>query len=157
LTYDGVTFVSDTSYCVSVSLLSCFIPMSRLTEFSAPFKLPLNTFVQARVRAVNALGSSVWSEPNTNRNYPDVAFAKTVPDTPSKAPYRDPDSGSWTTSAISVVMPEIQDNSNAAGGTEITSYQLEWKQPGDVSFQDLVGGSGGNLNRFITVNTTPGA
>ena len=54
-------------------------------------------------------------------------------------------------------MPEVVNQSDEAGGTDITSYHLEWKQPTDVDFQDIIGGnSGDNLNRVISVSTTPG-
>ena len=53
-------------------------------------------------------------------------------------------------------MPEVEDDSDEAGGSTITSYHLEWKQPSDAEFQALIGGSGDNLNRLITVDTVPG-
>ena len=54
-------------------------------------------------------------------------------------------------------MPEIEDNSDAAGGSTITSYNLEWLKIGQSEYEDLVGGSGDNLNRLITTATIPGA
>ena len=132
LTFDGVTMAADETYCASESTLSCFIPMNRLTDPSKAFKLTLNTFIQARVRALNYLGAGDWSEINTDQSYPEVAFVMTVPASPTETPYRNPDLSVLSASQISVIMPEVEDDSDAAGGTAITSYQLEWRQPSDT-------------------------
>ena len=130
--------------------------MNHLTDPTKSFQLTLNTFIQARVRAVNYLGAGDWSELNTDQTYPEVAFVKTVPNDPVEAPYRNPDTATLTYDTISMIMPEIEDNSADAGGSTITSYQLEWMRPTDTEFQDLIGSSGDNLNRLITPSTTPG-
>lgn len=83
LTFDGVTLATDETYCASESTLSCFIPMNRLTDPAHPFKLTLNTFIQARVRAVNYLGSGEWSDLNTDQSYAEVAYVMTVPKVPT--------------------------------------------------------------------------
>ena len=96
--------------------------MKDLTDTNGAYKLLLNTFIQARVRAVNYLGSGEWSNLNTDQASPGVAFAKTIPADPLEAPYRNPDLTSLTTDSISIIMPEIDNYSEAAGGAEITSY-----------------------------------
>jgi len=55
-------------------------------------------------------------------------------------------------------MPALTDNSDQSGGTQITSYALEWNNGFGTSFTEVVGGPIGsdNLNRFINVSTTPG-
>ena len=108
------------------------------------------------MRAVNYLGAGAYSELNTDQSFPGTAFVKTVPATPQIAPYRNPEVALLATDSISVVMPEVEDESDEAGGAIVTSYQLEWKQPGETVFQDLIGSSGDNLNRAITVSTNPG-
>ena len=156
LTSDGITMAADDTYCNQESALSCFIPMNSLFEDAGPFKLPLNNFIQASVRAVNNLGAGDWSELNTDQSGADVAYVMTVPDTPSEAPYRNPDVSSLVIDSISIIMPEVEDNSDVSGGTEITSYHLEWKHSTDTLYTDLVGSTGDNLNRLVTVATTPG-
>jgi hypothetical protein len=53
-------------------------------------------------------------------------------------------------------MPEVVDGADAAGGSGITSYNLEWNGGVGTSFHEIVGGSTLNLNRDVTVATTPG-
>ena len=59
---------------------------------------------------------------------------KIVPETPSLAPYRNPDETTLATDSISIIMPEIDNNSDEAGQAEITSYHLEWLGPSDTEF-----------------------
>lgn len=72
-----------------------------------------------------------------------------MPDTPTQAPAR-VDSGTDTTK-ITISMPEIIDNSDEAGGTLITSYNLEWNQGLGTTFTEVVGETSANLNKEITI------
>ena len=100
---------SDDTYCQGEATLSCFIPMKDLTDPTGKYKLPLNRFIQARVRAVNFLGISLWSDLNTDQASAEVAFAKTIPADPELAPIRNPDPATIATDSISIIMPEITD------------------------------------------------
>lgn len=57
------------------------------------------------------------------------------------------ESGSTTTS-IEVEMPSITGTNN--GGSDITSYSLEWNGGAGSTFTTLVGIASDNLNRFYT-------
>jgi hypothetical protein len=53
-------------------------------------------------------------------------------------------------------MPEIVEYSELAGGSEITSYNLESNQGSGSIFYEVIGESSEQLDRVITVTTTPG-
>ena len=59
LANDNMTLVDDGVYCSSGTGLFCAIPMSDLTMIlpNGKFFLQLGDFIQAKVRAVNSLGS----------------------------------------------------------------------------------------------------
>ena len=146
----------DSSYCVSEPTTSCLIPMSQLTSATEPFQLTLGALIQVRVRAVNGQGPGEYSALNTDTSYPGVAYAQTRPSAPAEAPRRNPTAWPLSVSEIAIIMPEVVDGADAAGGSEITSYNLEWNGGVGTSFHEIVGGSTLNLNRDVTVATTPG-
>jgi hypothetical protein len=53
-------------------------------------------------------------------------------------------------------MPQVIDNSDKAGGAVITSYNLEWNNGSGTTFAEIAGGTSDNLNRIVSVTTTPG-
>ena len=80
----------------------------------------------------------------------------TVPSTPLLPPVRIEEMS--TTSTITVELPLIENGSEAAGGSEISSYNLETNNGFGLTFSEFLGGdSGENLDRVITVPTTPGS
>lgn len=56
------------------------------------------------------------------------------------------ESGSTTTS-LQIEMPEI--TGTATGGSDITSYSLEWNSGSGTIFTSLVGTSSDNMNRIF--------
>ena len=85
------TYAADDTYCREETTTSCLIPMLQLTNPTRDFNLPLNTFIQAKVRAVNNLGPGEYSDANTDQNSPNTAYVKTVPQDPLVAPSRSSD------------------------------------------------------------------
>ena len=152
---DG-TMWQDSSYCASEPTTSCLIPMSQLTSPTEPFQLALGTLIQASVRAVNSQGPGEYSELNTDTSYGGVAYVQTRPSEPAAAPERNPAAWPLSVSEISIIMPEVANGADEAGGSDITSYNLEWNAGAGTSFVEIVGGSADNLNREVTVATTPG-
>lgn len=57
---------------------------------------------------------------------------------------------------IAIEMPEIVSLSELAGGSEITSYNLEFNNGAGTVFTEVVGQTVEQLQRVIQVNTTPG-
>ena len=53
-------------------------------------------------------------------------------------------------------MPQVSDYSLEAGGTEITSYNLEYNQGLGANFVEVIGATTENLSRTILVPTTSG-
>lgn len=53
-------------------------------------------------------------------------------------------------------MPQVTDYSLEAGGTEITSYNLEYNQALGANFVEVIGETSENLSRTILVATTAG-
>jgi hypothetical protein len=53
-------------------------------------------------------------------------------------------------------MPEIVNGGTEAGGSDITSYALEWNAGAGTLFFEIIGESTDNLNREITQYTDPG-
>ena len=81
----------------------------------------------------------------------------TKPSTPGQAPYRNPDVSTLSSSQISIILPEVIDQSDEAGGSEIMSYNLEWNEgSGLLSFTEVAGESSDSLVRLFTLDTTPG-
>lgn len=76
LSHDGLTLIDDGVYCSNVTGLHCEIPMSVLTMPlpNGKLLLELNDFIQAKVRAVNSLGQGNFSNLNTDKSYPGVAY-----------------------------------------------------------------------------------
>lgn len=73
----GGIYRTETSNCNGavnpvLSALACTIPMTTLS--SAPFSLTLGTLIEARVTAINAVGTGLASDPNTSG-----ALIRTVP------------------------------------------------------------------------------
>jgi len=154
LAADGVSLVDDGTFCSSVTGLQCTIPMDTLTDPAGLFQLPLNAPIQATVRAVNGLGAGPYSDLNTDESYDGVAYAKTIPDTPTLPPIRF--ESTTTVSLITVEMPEIVSGSDEAGGADITSYNLEWNEGSGTTFTEVIGESVDNADRAVPVVTTPG-
>lgn len=76
---------------------------------------------------------------------------ETVPDSPSTPPARD--EAGTTTTQIAVEMEEVAALSLAAGGSTITSYNLEWNQGSGTQFYELSGETSDSLARLITVGS----
>lgn len=106
----------------------------------------------AKVRALNSLGGGLFSDENVDGV--NAAKVKTVPDTPTSAPIRV--EAQTTTTKIYVEMPQVVDNSDKAGGAVITSYNLEWNEGSGTTFKEVAGATSDNLNRIVSVTTTPG-
>ena len=67
-----------------------------------------------------------------------------------EAPIRNPAVWPLSVDSISVLMPEIVNGGAEAGGTDITSYALEWNAGAGTLFFEVIGESTDNLNREIT-------
>jgi hypothetical protein len=76
---------------------------------------------------------------------------ETVPDTPSTAPARD--EAGTTTTQIVVEMEEVAALSLAAGGSTISSYNLEWNQGSGTQFYELTGETSDSMARLVTVGS----
>jgi len=142
-------FIVDEIYCNQVEVLSCSFPMSALNSVDGKYKLPLNSLIRAQVAATNGQGESEFSAVNTVG-----VLIQTIPSAPVLKPIRI--EAQSTTSAIAIEMPEIVSLSELAGGSEITSYNLESNQGAGSVFYEVTGESIEQLNRVIIVTTTPG-
>lgn len=112
-------FTEHSLYCHEITTLSCLMPMETLIDPTDIFKLSLGSMVQARVTSLNAKGLGDFSEANT-----EGALVQAIPDSPTQVCLKV--HAESTVSSIVVEMPEIVDMSVEAGGTEITSYNLEF-------------------------------
>lgn len=119
------TFVEEVSSCdgreqAVLLALECTVPMSRfwLSTVASPLHYVQGDPIALKIRAWNAIGEGPFSDVVTG------PVVETPPDTPVLPPERDEEG--TTSSAISVILPEIVSGSLAAGGTTISSYNLQW-------------------------------
>jgi len=108
--------------------------MSALNSVDGKYKLPLNSLIRAQVAATNGQGESEFSAVNTVG-----VLIQTIPSAPVLKPIRI--EAQSTTSAIAIEMPEIVSLSELAGGSEITSYNLESNQGAGSVFYEVTGES----------------
>lgn len=74
---------------------------------------------------------------------------ETVPDTPQSPPVRD--EAGTTTTQITVEMAEVTAQSLAAGGSTISSYNLEWNQGSGTQFVEVTGETSDSESRLVPV------
>jgi hypothetical protein len=99
---------------------------------STPYSLTLNTLIRVQVSASNLQGEGEFSDFNI-----EGALIQQGPNTPLSPVVRVDDE--CTVSTITVEMPRITDLSDEAGGTEITSYNLEYNNGEGSVFYEIAG------------------
>lgn len=80
---------------------------------------------------------------------------QTIPQKPGSGPIRNENLS--TTSSITVDLAAVMDYSVVAGGSEVTSYNLEYNQGAGLTFVEVVGFTTEQLETVITVTTVPGS
>jgi hypothetical protein len=134
----GTDFIEETTYCdgslpAVVASRYCLVPM---TTLRAPlYSLVYADRVVARIRALNSVGWSPYSDAN-----PDGALVQTEPRTASTpAPARGPRTDHTRVEVEWAPMASAA----ATGGSAITSYNLQWDRgDGTAAYVDLVGQAG---------------
>lgn len=149
----GEPTAEDSAYCdgsvaAVVAARECTIPMSQfwLATAGSPFGFVQGDQLSLKIRASNSMGYGAYSAVLTGG-----PIIETVPDSPSTSPARD--EAGTTTTQIAVEMEEVAALSLAAGGSTITSYNLEWNQGSGTQFHELSGETSDSLARLITVGS----
>ena len=122
---DGINYSVETTNCdMSAStLLTCTIPVDALT--SVPFELNYGDYVEAKVAAINAVGSSELSVRGSG------AFVYTIPDAPTGLA-----NVAEKTESNQVGLTWTEGVFN--GGTPVTDYSVYIKSSGASSFTKFV-------------------
>jgi hypothetical protein len=140
-------FVEHPEYCHRIQLVSCQIPMAVIT--GPTYGLERGDLIQARVTSVNLKGQAPFSEANV-----EGALAEVIPETPTALLTKS--LAHSTVSKIVVLIEPIEPYSAAAGGSTITSYNLEFNSGAGVIFTEVVGYTTESLLNQVEVATTPG-
>jgi hypothetical protein len=116
-----------------------------MAVFRDTYDLLQDDAVVAQVIAINEIGESVPSDPNTGG-----ALVMTAPQKPA-IPVRDDDS---TTDIALAVDFAYDDTSAANGGSSVTSAALYWDSgTNEVEWTELIGETADSLASSFTVNT----
>ena len=140
-------FKEHPEYCHRVQTVSCQIPMAILT--SDTYGLERGDLIQARVSSVNFKGQAPFSQINV-----EGALAEVIPATPTALLKKS--LAHSTVSKIVVLIDPVEPNSAPAGGSIVTSYNLEFNNGAGVVFSEVVGFTTESLLTQVEVATTPG-
>ncbi len=138
--YQELTYCSGQDVLVKTNA-ECLVPMS--VFWTAPFNLLQDDLIRVKVAARNQLGWGPYSDQN------DVGLlVQTKPRTPTLPVVRKEDL--CTTTAIAVEMSEF--TLFQTGGSDLTSYNLEWNTGAGTVFYELIGETADNIDRVFTKN-----